>query len=395
MMDACVVWDQRFTRYDFGPGHPMHPIRLELTHRLLADLGALEGAEIRTVGVEPAPEAEVRRVHTAEFVDAVKHLSEHPGRADGSFGIGTDDTPAFAGMHEATSTAIAGTLAAVEAVWSGQASHGVNISGGLHHAMADRAGGFCVYNDIAVGIDWLLENGATRVLYLDIDVHHGDGVERIFYDDPRVITVSLHETGLSLYPGTGFPSDTGGPQAPDTAVNLALPPGTGDEGWLRAFRSVVPALVRAVQPDIIVSQHGCDAHISDPLSHLAVSIDAMVAAYAEIHELAHEVCAGRWVCLGGGGYELIDVVPRAWAHLTAIAAHRPIALDAPVPQAWRDHVQRRFGRPGPMRMGDRPHDPPHADAVGNGHDPDNEVDRAIMATRRAVFPGWGLDPYFG
>jgi acetoin utilization protein AcuC len=393
MMCARVVWDQRFTAYDFGVGHPMHPSRLGLTHRLLEDLGVLEDGVVRPV--EPATRAELRTVHTEEFVREVMRLSDSPASADGSFGIGTDDTPAFPAMHEATALAVGGTLAACRAVWEGEAQHGVNVAGGLHHAMPERASGFCVYNDIGVGIRWLLDQGAERVAYVDLDVHHGDGVERIFWDDPRVLTVSLHETGSTLFPGTGFPGDSGGPGAPDSAANVALPPGTGDAGWLRAFHSVVPPLLRAFRPQVLVTQHGCDSHFADPLAHLALSVDGMHAAYRAVHDLAHELADGRWVALGGGGYELVDVVPRAWAHLTAIALHRTVPLTAPVPEAWREYVNRVYGRVGPVHMGDLGGHEIRFGTWDEGYHPEDAVDAAIMATRRAVFPGWGLDPYFG
>ncbi len=394
MIGAQVVWDQRFTAYDFGLGHPMHPCRLDLTKRLIDALGFLEGSDARVVGAVPATDAELLTVHTAGLVDAVKAASADPD-AEVGHGVGTSDTPSFPGMHEATSLAVGATLVACRAVWTGQATHAVNISGGLHHAMRDSASGFCVYNDVAVGIAWLLEQGVERVAYVDVDVHHGDGVERIFWDDPRVLTVSLHESGTSLFPGTGFPGDLGGPAAPDSAVNVALPPGTGDEGWLRAFHAVVPPVLRAFAPQVLVTQHGCDAHFADPLAHLAVSVDAMQAAASALHDLAHEVCGGRWVATGGGGYELVDVVPRAWAHLVAVAAHRPVSLTDDVPERWRSHVQHVYGRPGPLRMGDLGGEPIDYGSWDDGYHPEDPVDRAIMATRRAAFPGWGLDPHFG
>lgn len=393
MIGARVVWDQRFTAYDFGEGHPMHPSRLALTHRLLEELEVLDDHALQPA--EPATPEDLLTVHTPELVERVIRLSEHPEEADGSFGIGTEDTPAFRGMHEATALAVGGTLAACRSVWEGEGQHAVNVAGGLHHAMPDRASGFCVYNDVGVGIRWLLDHGAERVAYVDLDVHHGDGVERIFWDDPRVVTISLHETGSTLFPGTGFPGDTGGPGARDTAVNVALPPGTGDAGWLRAFYAVVPPLLRAVRPEVLVTQHGCDAHFADPLAHLALSIDGMHAAYRAVHDLAHELTGGRWVALGGGGYELIDVVPRAWAHLTAIALHRTVPLTAPVPEGWREYVNRVYGRVAPVHMGDLGGHEIRYGSWEEGYDPDDPVDAAIMATRRAVFPGWGLDPWWG
>lgn len=390
-----VMWDDRYTAYDFGPGHPMHPSRLDLTHRLAQELGLLDHDDVLVRAVRPATDEELLSVHTPEHLAEVKRVSADPGSARGRHGVGTDDTPAFAGMHEASALAVGGTLLACEAVWSGEASRAVNIAGGLHHAMPEASSGFCVYNDIAVGIRWLLDHGAARVAYIDLDVHHGDGVERVFWDDPRVLTVSVHETGRVLFPGTGFPGDTGGPRAPDSAVNVALPPGTGDADWLRAFYAVVPQVVEAFRPEVIVSQHGCDGHFSDPLAHLAVSVDAMVDATKAVHDLAHRWSGGRWVALGGGGYELVDVVPRAWAHLTAVAVHRPVPLTADVPASWREHVQRVYGRPGPPRMGDLGGREIRYGSWTDGYHPEDPVDSAIMATRRAVFPGWGLDPYFG
>jgi acetoin utilization protein AcuC len=258
--------------------------------------------------------------------------------------------------------------------------------------MPGRASGFCVYNDVAVAIRALLDAGARRVAYVDVDVHHGDGVERIFWDDPRVLTISLHETGRVLFPGTGYPSDIGGRGAEGTAVNVAFPPGTSDAGWLRAFHAVVPPLVRAHQPDVLVSQHGCDSHALDPLAHMALSLDAQRASYAALHELSHTAAGGRWVALGGGGYEVIDVVPRAWAHLVAIAAHQPVDPQAPVPAGWREYVLERFGRQAPVRMTDGRDTAFRSWA--SGHDPEDAVDRAVMATRKAVFPLHGLDPWF-
>ena len=194
-------------------------------------------------------------------------------------------------MHEAPPHVVGSTLEAFRQVWSGESLHSANITGGLHHAMPDRASGFCIYNDIAVGIRSLLDQGAERVAYVDVDVHHGDGVERVFWDDPRVLTISLHETGQMLFPGTGFAGDVGGPGAEGSAVNVPLPPGTADAGWLRAFHAVVPDLLRAFAPQVLVTQHGCDSHADDPLAHLLLSVDGQRAAYDALHGLAHEVTA--------------------------------------------------------------------------------------------------------
>ncbi|REF30079.1 acetoin utilization protein AcuC [Calidifontibacter indicus] len=393
-----VVWDDRFTQYDFGDSHPMNPVRLDLTTRLARALGVLDlpNVEVHPVADEPDLDSFLTQVHTPEFVAAVKAASADPDHADQAFGLGTEDDPAFRGIHETSARIAVATRDLCKAVWEGEVDHGVNYCGGLHHAMADRAAGFCIYNDVALGIRWLLDHGAERVAYVDVDVHHGDGVERIFWDDPRVLTISVHETGRVLFPGTGFPGDIGGPDAQGSAVNVELPAGTGDAGWLRAIHAVVPAVLRAFKPQIMVTQQGCDSHYSDPLAHMAISIDAQRTAFETIHDLAHELCGGRWVALGGGGYELVDVVPRSWTHLTAVAAHHPIDLESAVPQEWRDYVTTLVGRPGPPRMGDGVADGGHVwfRSWATGSDPDNPVDRAVMATREAIFPHHGLDIWF-
>ena len=391
---TSVVWDEVFCAYDFGPTHPMGPVRLDLTTRLARALGVLDHVDVLTPGV--ATDEVLATVHDPAYIAAVRRASADPASADPNHGLGTEDDPAFAGMHDASARIVQGTLDICRRVWTGEAEHGVNYCGGLHHAMRTHAAGFCIYNDIAVGIQWLLDNGAQRVAYVDIDVHHGDGVERIFWNDPRVLTISLHESGRHLFPGTGWPGDIGGPDARGSVVNVALPPGTGDSAWLRALDSVVPQLVRAFEPDVLVSQHGCDTHAHDPLAHLAITVDAQRRAHETLHDLAHEAAGGKWVALGGGGYELVEVVPRSWTHLTAIAAHAPVPVETEVPAEFLEHVRRTFGRDAPGRMGDLPPErlPIWVQPWSMGHNPEHPVDRAVLATRQAVFPQHGLDPWF-
>jgi acetoin utilization protein AcuC len=387
-----VVWDPAFTRYDFGPTHPMSPVRLELTARLAGSLGLLDAPGVEVAGAEVADDALLQTVHDPDYVAAVRRISEQPDVVDVARGLGTEDDPGFAGMHEASARVVTGTAECAERVWAGDVAHGVNFCGGLHHAMPDRASGFCVYNDVAVGIRRLLALGARKVACVDVDVHHGDGTQAVFWDDSRVLTISVHETGRMLFPGTGFPDEIGAPSAEGSAVNVALPPGAGDAAWLRAVHATVPPLVRAFAPDVLVSQHGCDTHFLDPLAHMAVSLDAQRAVTASVHDLAHEVCDGRWVATGGGGYAVVDVVPRAWTHLVGIAAHRPVPPETPLPEDWLDHVRTRFGVQGPARMTDGRD--PWWRSWEIGYDPEDAMDRAVMATRKAVFPLHGLDPWF-
>jgi acetoin utilization protein AcuC len=238
----------------------------------------------------------------------------------------------------------------------------------------------------------VVDLGADRVSYVAAHHHHGDGVQAVFYDDPRVLTVSLHESPTTLFPGTGTAAETGGPNAVGSAVNIPLPPGTGDAGWLRAFHAIVPDVVRAFRPSVLVTQHGCDSHVEDPLAHLTKTVDGQRAAYLALHDLAHEVCGGKWVATGGGGYAIIDVVPRAWTHLLAIVAGQPIDPATAVPESWREEVRIRLGRVAPLRMTDG-RDAAYTD-WSSGYNPETWLDRSIKASRDASFPLLGLDPTY-
>jgi len=392
-----VAWDDGLTGYDFGPQHPMSPVRLKLTMELAQAFGRLRQHGVSVQIPAAATDAELELVHHPAYIALVRLASDPAHRPSAltarvlaDHGLGTEDDPVFAGMHEAAAMITGATLAAARAVWTSAAQHGASIAGGLHHAMHRSASGFCVYNDPAVAIAWLLREGAERVAYVDVDAHHGDGVQTAFWNDPRVLTISLHEDPATLFPGTGRPSETGGPRAEGSAVNVALPAGTRDAGWLRAFHAVVPPLLREFRPQILVSQHGCDTHWSDPLANLELTIDAQRAAHAALHALAHEVCDGRWLLTGGGGYQHVQVVPLSWAHLLAEAAGTPIDPESPTPGLWREYVDCVTSQPSPKRMtedGWAEHYP-----FESGYDPAEPVDRAIMATRKAVFPLNGLTP---
>jgi acetoin utilization protein AcuC len=270
-------------------------------------------------------------------------LSEYPDLGPEAGFASWGDDPPFYGMHEAAATVAGGSLEAMERILAGDELHVFHPGGGLHHAMPGRASGFCIYNDVALAVGRARDAG-HRVLYVDLDVHHGDGVEAIFWNDPMVLTVSFHETGLSLFPGTGFVGDRGGPHAHGTAVNVPLQPGTSDASWFAAIEMLLPTLAAAFRPTVLVTQHGSDSHLLDPLAHLHLGTAAMSRAARLIDGLSHDHASGRWLATGGGGYDVYRVVPRAWGLVWLAQAHR----DGPVvtPDEWRDRWAAEAARHG-------------------------------------------------
>jgi len=386
-----VLWDESMTRYDFGANHPMAPLRLDLTMRLANELGVLDTLEV--VKPPEPDDALLLLGHSQEYIDSVRRCGVLAHSVDLPHGLGTPDVPTFIDMHDVSARIASATVEAARSVWSGEVSHAVNPAGGLHHAMRELASGFCVYNDITVAIAWLLEQGVERVAYVDIDVHHGDGVEAAFWDDPRVLTVSLHESPQTLFPGTGYVSDIGGASAEGFAVNLPLPAGTGDEPWLRALNSIVPPLLNAFAPQVLVTQHGCDSHRLDPLAHLSLSIDGQRTAYELLHRWSHVYADGRWVATGGGGYAIVDVVPRAWTLLMAELSGSPLDPATAVPQAWRTYAQERTTLTPPTTMTDDA--TPRVSDIADGLNPDHEIDQLIASVQESVFPLHGILPRHG
>ncbi|KIA60231.1 acetoin utilization protein AcuC [Nocardia vulneris] len=398
---GTVVWTDRFLDYTWTPEHPMKPARLKFTMALAESLGLLDGVEL--LAPAAAERADLLRIHTPGYIDAVEHAVAPEGAPLAPpYGLGSPDNPVFPGMHQAASVIVGGTLAAARAIAEGRSNRAVSIGGGMHHAMADSAAGFCVYNDAAVAISWLLDHGFDRIAYLDVDVHHGDGVQRAFYGDPRVLTISLHQHPATLWPNTGWPEETGAGAGEGSSINLPLLPGTRDAQWLRGFHAVVPGAVAAFRPQIVVSQCGVDTHRDDPLADLELTVDGQRAAFRAMRDLADHHAEGRWLAVGGGGYGLVRVVPRAWTHLLATALDRTIAPETAIPQDWIDLVRAVAPQADPPRtMGDggdidyRPWDGPG----GTGETGDARLDRAqravdtaVLATRRASFGLLGLDP---
>lgn len=341
---VAITWDDALVAYDFGPQHPLKPIRVKLTVELARAYGLLDLAHVEVVKPRSATRAELELVHAPRYIDAVEHISATASDPFGNYGwgIGIGDNPAFRGMHDASAAVAGASLVAAERVASGAVEHAFNPAGGLHHAMPERASGFCIYDDPAIAIRRLVDGG-ERVVYIDVDVHHGDGPQAIFYDDPNVMTISLHESGEYLFPGTGFPDEIGTGEAKGTKVNVALPPLTDDDAYRAAFERVVPPLVESFKPTILVTQLGCDTHATDPLAHLALVTGTYRWIAKTLHGLAHSVTNGRWLALGGGGYQIYTVVPRAW---TIYAAEMVgTELDDELPEEWREMAMQRGAPP--------------------------------------------------
>lgn len=327
------IHDEKYYQYKFSDDHPFNPVRLNMTVDLLDDMGLISDEQIKKPVL--ATDEMLLSVHTQDYINAVKAASIDLNYRSAEFGIGTDDTPVFADMHNTTALVVGGTVLAAEHVMSGEYQHAINLAGGLHHAFAHKASGFCIYSDVAVAIKEIQKKHDIKAIYIDTDAHHGDGVQSIFYNDPSVLTVSFHETGKYLFPGTGHITERGEGDGYGYAYNLPLEPFTEDESFIHIISEVLHELFKSFKPDIVFSQHGCDSHYLDPLTHLYATIDSYVKIPKLIRELANEYCQGRWVAVGGGGYDIWRVVPRAWSLVWAEMNEIDIS-QAKIPQSWID-----------------------------------------------------------
>ena len=314
MSDSCsFIFSEELLNYKFNSNHPFNQYRLKLTVDLLRRLNALENHQV--VPPRMATDEELSLIHDPSYIDAVKMAGQGqlPQHVAENYGIGTEDTPIFPNMHEASALLVGGTLTAVDQVMTGKALHALHLGGGLHHGFRGKASGFCIYNDSSVAIKYLQNKYNARVLYVDTDAHHGDGVQWSFYDDPDVCTLSIHETGRYLFPGTGNVNERGQGKGYGYSFNIPVDAFTEDESWLEAYTQSLKEVAEFFRPDVILTQNGADSHYYDPLTHLS----ATMKIYREIpklaHEIAHQYCGGKWIAVGGGGYDIWRVVPRAWA----------------------------------------------------------------------------------
>ena len=310
-----VVYSDDFQQYDFGPTHPLRPTRLKLTHELMKAIGLFGAAKVKTEPPRMATRDDLLLFHEDTYVSLVKKMSE---RGSGFLDMG--DTPVFKGCYEASALAAGASLSAVDLAMSRKVAYAMNIAGGLHHAHPDRASGFCIFNDPAISIAYLKKKyRLERVLYLDVDAHHGDGVMYGFYSDPGVLDIDFHESGHHLFPGTGFTEEIGEGKAEGLKINVPLPPFTGDDTYLALFREIVPRAVRNYRPQMLLLQCGADSHANDLLAHLQITTRTYQEVVTTVRDLADEVAEGRLVVFGGGGYDVANVA-RTWTLAACVLA---------------------------------------------------------------------------
>ncbi len=384
MSQVALVYSPRFNDYDLGPSHPMRPARVVRTYELIRACGLLEGSEASLLRPSPAGEERLALAHSQEYIEAVRAPSE--GRAMRNplkFGLGTVDNPIVDGLYEATAIVVGASLRATDAVVDGEASVAFNPSGGLHHGHRAKAAGFCVFNDAAVAILHLLERcgEGVKVAYVDIDAHHGDGVQEAFWERRDVLTISVHESGRYLFPGTGRVDEIGEGEGEGYAVNLPLSPYTNDEVYAWAFREAVVPLVEAFEPDFVFTQLGVDTHYQDPLTHMCLT----TRGYMQVVEALAGV-AERWIAVGGGGYD-VGVVPRAWT----LAFARMSGREAP------EHVPKSEAK----QYGGNDEPVPMHDAEGPTIDEDwarvarEFAEESVAGVKERVFPVHGLSAETG
>ncbi len=342
-----LIWDERLLDYNLGPQHPLRPIRVKLTYELIRSKGILQQESVEVIKPRIATREEILLFHEEEYVNLVEQYSKK-----GSGLLDAGDTPAFKRCYEATSLVTGASIVAADGVMSGRLSHAFNPSGGLHHAHPERASGFCIFNDPAIVIAHLKSKyNLKRIVYLDIDAHHGDGVMYGYYDDPAVLDVDFHESGKFLFPGTGSPAEIGRGTAQGLKLNIPLLPYTGDEAYLEAFQQVVPHTIRKFRPEIILIQCGADGHLDDRLAHLRLTTKVYEEVVSQMHALAHELCNGKLLLFGGGGYTLANV-PRVWT--VAFSTLAGVKPSDEIPSEWSKEFQDVAEEDPPDKLYDKP-----------------------------------------
>jgi len=374
-MRSAFIYTDAYFDYDYGPTHPLKIIRLKLTYELIHDYGLLSLPTAQFIITRRAEEEDLATFHSQEYLTLLKQASEGYTIGDAyAFGLGPGDNPVFPGLYNWSLLVTGATLQAIDFVANGEGEIAFNIAGGLHHAMRSRASGFCYINDPVIGITRLLNRG-MRVAYIDIDAHHGDGVQAAFYHTNQVLTISLHESGTSLFPGSGFEYEIGEGEGEGFSVNVPFHPYTDDGVYVWAFEEIVPPLIDAFKPDIVVTQLGVDSFYNDPLTSLHLTIYGYEKIIRRIKGLAP-----RWVALGGGGYDVSNVA-RAWT--LAWAVMNGIELSDELPETYIRKAARSGIYEKELRGG------PKFSSSSQSKEIRMEVERIVTYLKKTVFPKIG------
>jgi acetoin utilization protein AcuC len=371
-MERGFIYTEEYLRFDYGPEHPFKIIRLKLAADLSRELGLLSLPSIEIIPTRRATEAELCLFHTPDYIEVLKQADggSLPGPAY-AYGLGPGDNPIFKGVYDWSLLVAGGTIQAVDFVGEGRGTRVFHMAGGLHHAMASRASGFCYVNDAVIGITKLVKEG-KRVAYLDFDAHHGDGVQKAFYETDRVLTLSLHETGHTLFPGTGFEHEIGEGEGEGYSVNLPFPPYTDDEIYLWAFEEIVPPVLAAYRPDVVVTQLGVDSFFNDPLARLNMTLRGFEQMVRRLRDLLP--C---WVALGGGGYDVSNVA-RAWTLVWAVM--NGVDLEDTLPEPYLAEAARHGIHDRSLRGEGQP------PLYSKREDVRKETERVVNALKRTVLP---------
>jgi len=370
-MRTVLVYTDRYADFDYGPAHPLKVVRLKLTYELIRAYGLLCLPSMRLVETREATKEELSLFHRRDYLDVLKRSSQGSPVGDSFlYGLGLGDNPIFEGLWEWSLLATGASIQSAQVVAEKEADIAFNIAGGLHHAFEARASGFCYVNDPVIVILWLLDRG-KRVAYIDIDAHHGDGVQRAFYKTNRVMTISFHENGSFLFPGSGFEHEMGEGEGMGFSINVPLHPFTGDETYLWAFDEVALPLIRGFKPDVMVTQLGVDTFHSDPLAHLCLTTNGFTKVIEKLKDLSIP-----WVALGGGGYEVTNVA-RAWTLAWAIM--NEVDLHDDLPHSF-EGVGRRLGF-----RGNTLRDSPLSIPEGKRQEARMEAERVVNYIKKSLF----------
>ncbi len=376
-MKQAFVFSEEFFNFDYGPSHPLRMERLKLAHDLMEAYGLFDLEYVDYIEAKPASMEEVLRFHKKEYLEILKIANKGKTKHEfWSYGLGPGDNPVFKGLLDWSLLAVGASLQATRFVESGRGRIAFNMAGGLHHAMESRASGFCYLNDPVIAIYYLLDKG-YKVAYIDIDAHHGDGVQWAFYETDSVLTISFHQSGQTLFPGTGSESELGRGKGLGYAVNIPLWPGTNDEILLHSFMEIVPPLIKKFQPDFVVTQLGVDTFEKDPLANLCITTEG----FCKIIRW-YKNNLSRWIALGGGGYDLFNVA-RAWTLAWAIMIDRNIEDELP------EEFRSKLGRFGYHKVSHL-RDLTKSEKTSLQVKAKDEAERVVGFLKRNLFPLWEI-----